>query len=770
MPPAIAGGARSVVVLEPRRLAARLAAQRVAAELGETVGETVGHQVRHDARRSARTRILFMTEAVLTRRFMHDPSLPGIDVVIVDEVHERNLHTDLALALTDRLRKTRRPELGLVIMSATVDGARVARRYDAELFQCEQQLHEVGVEHATQPSREALDVQVASAVRRLCREGLDGHVLVFLPGVREIRQAQTRCRSVAERYDLDVLPLHGRLTAAEQDRAVAPSSRLKVILATNVAESSITIDGVAAVVDSGLARVPTWRAWASAPTLETAPISAASAKQRAGRAGRTRAGRCLRLYTARDLQRAAPFDTPEIERADLCELVLALAVAGAAPGELRWLSAPPVAIWEAAAALLTEMEALDGEGVATDIGRRMSRFPVHPRWARALVEAERRGVGLAVAQLAAVASEGQAGTGGHGGQSGQSGRVNVWRHVDDIERSHRARRTSQQLVRIMSDTQQPEDVEAEVGAAVLSGFRDRVARRVGDGSHLALADGGRAKLTDPTAVSVDGLTVLLDAMAYDNSPPRARLAMPVRGDWILDALIDDIEDERKHVWNEARARVELVASMRYRNLTLEETRRPAEPSEQAAAVLLAAAWRLGVQRSDAVERLQGRLSWIASHMGGVAPLDDEALRRRLMDLCLNATRLDDLPAADLATAITGMLDAKTRTALQRSAPERLRLANGIQLTVQYPSEREPYLESYMQDFFGLNDGPTLFGEPLVLHLWAPNRRAEQVTRDLARFWSEHYPTMFKRLSRRYAKHHWPSDPSRAKAVRLKRRL
>lgn len=755
VPAALAGEDRRVVVLEPRRLAARLAAQRVADERGERVGETVGHQVRFDVKRSARTRILFMTEAVLTRRITGDPSLGGVDTVIVDEVHERHLHTDLALALVDRLRRTSRPDLGLVIMSATVDGARVAERYDAELVRCELAMHAVTIEHQAQPSREPLAVEVAAAVRRLCREGLDGHVLVFLPGVREIRDAAERCRGVAERYDLAVLPLHGRLTPAEQDRAVAPSGRTKVILATNVAESSITIDGIAAVIDSGLARVPRWHAKASAPSLETRPISQASATQRAGRAGRTRAGRCLRLYTERDLARAPAFDVPEIERADLAELVLAAHMAGADTGELAWLSPPPAASLASARRLLTELGAIDGGGV-TDLGRRMAGLPVHPRWARALVAAEARGVGELVAQIAAVAVEG-------GGS-----RIDVWRAVEALDRSHRALRTRRQLARMLRKADPPDDVDAAVGAAVLAGFRDRVAKRAGDGE-LALADGGRARLRDKTAVGGDGFTVVLDAMAHDASPPEVRLALPIRSDWILEALFDEIVDERALELNEALGRVEQIERMRFRSLTLDESRRVASPSEATARILAAAAWERGLGRGDDVERLRARLAWAASQDEAV-PLDDATIRRCLFELSLSTTSLAELSGPGLAQAIFGGLEAKTRKALAHIAPERLRMQNGVELAVVYPPDRLAYVESYMQDFFGLAEGPRLGSEPLVVHLWAPNRRAEQVTRDLAGFWREHYPALFKRLSRRYPKHHWPERPREARAVRLKSRL
>ncbi|RLB49966.1 MAG: ATP-dependent helicase HrpB, partial [Deltaproteobacteria bacterium] len=288
-------GDGEIVVLQPRRLATRLAAMRVAEELGEAVGATVGYQVRFDRRTSDRTCIRFVTEGVLTRQLLSDPELKNVSVVVLDELHERHVHTDLALVLAERLRRTQRPDLRLVVMSATLDSGKVASLLGAPVIHCPTRLHDVAIDYLPQPSREPLDVQVATTVRQLVRDGLSGHVLVFLPGMAEIQRAMTTCRAVAEQAGLKVLPLHGALPARDQDAAVAPSHRGKLILATNVAESSITIDGVTVVIDSGLARVAHHSPSSSLTALRLSPISQASATQRTGRAGRTGAGRCLRL-------------------------------------------------------------------------------------------------------------------------------------------------------------------------------------------------------------------------------------------------------------------------------------------------------------------------------------------------------------------------------------------------------------------------------------------------------------------------------------------
>ena len=604
-------------------------------------------------------------------------------------------------------------------------------------------------------------MQVATAVRRLCREDLDGHVLVFLPGVREIRRAIDRCRAVAKDNDLLLCPLHGRLSPREQDEAVSPCKRRKIIFATNVAESSITIEGVAAVIDSGLARVPRWHPHAAAPMLETVQVSQASATQRAGRAGRTRSGRCLRLYSERELSRAPPFERPEIERVDLAELALAVRVMGFEAEDLRWLSEPHGSSLAASERLLRDLGAV-ADGAVTQLGRRMASFPVHPRLGRALVDGERRGVGGIIADVAAVMSEGSA------------KHVDVWSEIEMLDRSHRAWRASRQLRRQLGRSrgeQTPDEIEAAVGQAIVTGMRDRLAKRTKDGD-LAMVDGGRARFRERAhaAVGPDGLTVVLDAMGTDGAVPTVRLALAVQSDWVLEALIDDIADDRELVWNARLGRVEQVERMRFRSLTLEESRRVAVAGEDVAVVLAKAAWESGIHHDEKVARLRARLAHAATRSDDADALDDAALQRQLAQLAIACVSLDELRAMSLAKALDGTLPPACRRALSRFAPERIRLDNGLELPVHYPPDRSPFVESYMQDFFGLAEGPTVAAEPLILHLWAPNRRAEQVTRDLKGFWREHYPAMYKRLSRRYPKHHWPQDPVHAKAVRLKRKL
>ncbi len=386
-------------MLEPRRLAARMAAKRVADELGERVGETVGYQVRFDDVSSARTRIRFVTEGILTRRLVADPTLKGVGAVLLDEFHERHLHGDLALAMLRRLQRTTRPDLCVAAMSATLDGESVARFLGDEggpspRVRSEGRRFEVTLQHSPAKDDRPLSAQVASAVRALCDEGLDGDVLVFLPGAAEIRKAMGACTAVAQQHDLLVLPLHGELPPAEQDRAVLPAPKRKVILSTNVAETSVTIDGVVAVIDSGLARIAGHAAWSGLPTLREGRVSKASALQRAGRAGRTRPGRCVRLYTKHDHDTRPEFERAEVLRLDLAETALALHTAGERDlHAFPWFEAPTAGErrggrWPAAAARRG-----DTRGGGDPEGRRMARLPLHPRLARLVLDATARGVG-----------------------------------------------------------------------------------------------------------------------------------------------------------------------------------------------------------------------------------------------------------------------------------------------------------------------------------------------------------------------------------------
>jgi ATP-dependent helicase HrpB len=768
--------AGQIVVLEPRRLAARMAASRVAFELGEDVGQTVGYQVRFESKTSARTRICFMTEGVLTRRLIADPQLRGIDAVILDELHERHLHTDLALVLLCRLRRESKKRLALAAMSATLDGAPVAQLLDAERICCDVPRFPVAIEY--QPSREPLDVQIAMTARRLLRETTGGHLLAFLPGVREIRRATERCRALSEQENVMLVPLHGSLPAHEQDAAVAPSARRKLILATNVAESSITIDGVTCVIDSGLCKVASQAPDSVVSALRTETISRASAEQRRGRAGRTGPGRCIRLYGEAELMRRPEHATPEIARADLTELALAARMAGAEPRELPWLTAPPERALARAEQLLADLGAVTDRGV-TDLGRRIARLPVHPRLGRAILEGERLGVARSVCAAAAILSEeawrsrercanlaAELERFEEALDSSSFGAA-IGRLELDRGKAHAARRAFRQL-NALADGATESGSERELAIAVAKGFPDRLAKRSGStttGAVVALCDGGSAALDDPSVLSGDGFAIALDAREGERGQTlRVLAALAIRADWIVDAFGDRIVATSDVTFDAASERVLSIDRLSYRNLVLEETRGPAPMGGVATDLLLDAARKAGLDASDAITELRERARHAAR--AGVIGID-EAIADSLRRVCEMTIDLVEVRAAPLAELVLAE-HPELRRALDAATPARIPLPSGRDLAVHYPHDGAPFVASYLQDFFGMTESPRLAGQPLTIHLWAPNRRAVQVTSDLASFWREHYPTLRRSLMRRYPKHHWPEQPLDAKALRFKR--
>src|SRR5262245_1373881 len=621
-------GDGGVCVLEPRRLAARMAARHVAKERGENLGETVGYQVRFEEVVGPRTRLRFLTEGVLLRRLRSDPTLKKVGVVVLDEFHERHLQADLALALLGRLQKTARPDLKLVVMSATLDAGPVASFLDgAPTLRSEGKRFDVAIEHLSRPDERPLEEQVAAAVNRLVAENIDGDILVFLPGAAEIRRAQTACAAAAERHDLMVLPLHGDLSAEEQDRAVKPAAKRKVILSTNVAESSVTIDGVVAVIDSGLARVAGHSPWSGLPTLNVARVSKASATQRAGRAGRTRPGRCLRLYTAQDFNARPDHDLPEVRRADLAEPALELHAAGVADlNKFNWFEPPPQSAIEAAESLLGALGAIDAQGAVTPVGKQMLRFPLHPRQSRMLVEAQSRGVGEEASVIAALIGErdivaSELFKNERERKAGQAGPSDLLQRRDLVESAAAANfapsrlremnldvgavmavnRVKRQLLGTRAATR-VRTGERESGRAgerererkrergrgragelqsgrpgdesllisILAGYPDRVAKRralKSENRELLLSGGGAAQLSPSSVVGQSEFLVAIDAEERrDANQARARvvrIASMIEPDWLIDLFSHRISETTEAKWNAQSERVEVVERMMY---------------------------------------------------------------------------------------------------------------------------------------------------------------------------------------------------------------
>ncbi|HEY8206205.1 MAG TPA: ATP-dependent helicase HrpB [Myxococcaceae bacterium] len=798
-------GDQEVLVLQPRRLPTRLAARRVAAELGEEVGQTVGYQMRFEDVGSRATRLRFLTEGVLTRRLLSEPELPGVGAVVLDEFHERHLATDLALALLRRLQQTSRKDLKLLVMSATLEAAPVAAFLGGcPSLRSEGRRFEVALEHLPAADERPLEQQVLAGVKRVLAAGMEGDLLVFLPGAAEIRRARESCEELVGRHQIEIHALHGDLPPADQDRAVTPGRRRKIILSTNVAETSVTIDGVGVVIDSGLARIASHSPWSGLPVLQLGKVSKSSAIQRAGRAGRTRAGHCLRLYTKHDFDSRRDHDVPEVRRMDLAEAVLALRASGVRDvGGFPFFEPPPPQALEAAESLLKSLGAVAADGGLSEIGRRLLAFPVHPRQARVVVEAERRGVGTEGAAIAALLGErdirrearsrvgpGAQKTGGSSGPSDLLELLDLLQQVEagggDRARSlglepaavSAAQRVQKQLARLARRgdaprPSRPEDREQALLLSVLAGYPDRVARRrKANAPEVVLSGGGSATLSELSVVREPELMVAVDV--EERPGPRGaqvllRLASAVEPEWLLELFPERIRDAVEVVWNASLRRADQVTRLTYDQLVLEERRTAAPPSPEAARLVAEALLEKAKSDSEEQEALAGwlrRLELVAGAFpsSGLPSFDESAIRDGVAALCEGVASLEELGGSSLAGILQDRLPGDQQRLLATKAPDRVTLPGGRQVRVHYEVGKPPWIESRLQDFFGSAVGPSICDGrvPLVLHLLAPNQRAVQVTQDLAGFWDRHYPAIRRELMRKYPKHAWPEDPRTAK--------
>lgn len=734
IPPAVLGLVRGeVIVLEPRRIAARLAARRVAWERDEEVGGTVGYQIRFEERVGPYTRLRFITEGILIRRLLTDPTLKGVDAIVLDEFHERHLESDLALALLKRLQRTR-PEMRIVVMSATLDAQPIARYLDnCPILRSEGKLFELLVRYLPY-SPEPLPVQTRKAVELLNVGQLSGSILAFLPGIAEIKRTIRECETIARRTGLLVLPLHGDLSLAEQDRAVLPSSERKLILATNVAESSVTVDGVTAVIDSGLARIATYSPWTGLPTLQVGRISKASATQRAGRAARMAPGEVIRLYSEKDYSLRPEHDAPEIARADLAQLLLNIRAMNIEHlNDLDWLDLPPKEHVESAEWLLDRLGAKEG------MVQRLTRFPLAPRLSRILVEALDRGIGedgcLAAALL---------------GLGVRTGKNDLLAAMDLPQEPH-LKQEMGQLIRLARPPKQTRHDDEALLLSVLAGFPDRVARRRA-GNRVQLSTGAPAEVAGE--IPPYEFMLALDAEDRQENPlPLIRMFARVEPEWLLDLFPDRIQERSSVVWNRITERVEKVSALLYDNLIIEESRGIA-PEAEAAELLAQKALEIGIDRfveKQALENFLTRLEF--------GRIESPDFSEALCNLCQGLQSFEDLRGA--ARNFIPLLEAKVnKKLLDELAPLTVRLMNGREARIHYEQGKPPWISSRLQDFFGMQETPRIGPDktPLVIHLLAPNHRAVQMTTDLAGFWKRLYPQIRRELMRRYPRHQWPEVP------------
>ena len=741
-----------ILVLEPRRVATRAAARRMADEGGCTVGGRVGYQVRFERRASADTRILVVTEGTAVRMLQDDPFLDGVGAVLVDEFHERSVHADMALAMARHVQRELRPELVLGVMSATLDPAPVAAFLGGcPVVRSGGRLYPVEIRHLeTEPSGRTEPRAARGVVDVLDRHG-DGDVLVFLPGVGEIRRTLALLEGEATRRGLDLLPLYGDLPAQQQDAALRPGPRRKVVLSTNVAESSVTIPGVVAVVDSGLARRPVHDPGVGLDRLEQVRISRHSADQRAGRAGRTGPGHCLRLWSADQHAHLPADDEPEVRRVDLAGPILRLLAWGEAPETFGWFERPPADALARARALLEQLGAVDGGGI-TPLGRRLAPLPLHPRLGKLLAEGRRLGHGDAAARLAARLAERR-----------RDGRI--------TRAGSRAGRQLARLARRLPAGGPRVEEDEATARALLAAYPDRVARRRDGDAHRARMVGGagvRAADDRPLDGELMVCVELTPGRRGQHAEALARWASPVDPGWLDPARVHRAIELR---FDPELERVVSREVTRYEDLTLRSRPGPTGDPAEVGRVLAAAAARAPDRAlplaNGPLAELLARWRFLARENPGWGLPDPDRL---LLDpvlplLCHGLSSFAALRRAPARDSLLGLLSPAQRRALDAEAPADWLVPGGRRVKLDYPADGPPVLAARIQELFGMADTPRLAGGrvPVQVHLLAPNMRPAQVTRDLRSFWDTTYADVRKELRARYPKHDWPDDPWTAQA-------
>ncbi len=791
-------GEGEIVVLQPRRLATRMLASRVAQERNCRLGEEVGYQIRLDKVVSARTRIRFVTEGILLRQMLSDPELRGVSVIIFDEFHERHLYGDITLARALDLQERHRPDLRLVVMSATLD-AGALQKYLApcELLTSRGRTFPVDHEYLDRSLGDSPVWEAAAeAFERLARES-EGDVLVFMPGSYEIQRTIEAIKHTRAGGQCVVLPLHGELPPGDQDAAVAQYERRKVIVSTNVAETSLTIEGVRIVIDSGLAKIARFDPYRGINTLLVERISRASADQRAGRAGRTAPGRCLRLWTEREHHDRAAQELPEVKRLDLAEVVLTLKASGVHDvAAFRWLEPPDARGLERALTLLTDLGALDASGAITAIGRRMLAFPAHPRYARMLLAAQEVGCVRPVALIAALTQGRHLLRRAEGKQMEQQREESLGEIADSdffmLMRAHRfaeqrnfnpqacrqlginalvardAATLADQFLRIARD--EGLDTEARtisdeaLQRCVLAGFPDMVAMRLDNGTlRCALVHGRKGVLARESVVK----TPLLVASEVREIEIRGdvetllTLATAIREEWLRELFPAGFAETTEVYFDSTLRRVLAKRQTRFRDLVLRTEQSDKVPHEQAAA-LLAREVEAGTcplkNWDNAVDQWILRLNQLAAWYPEFELPKIEAGDRRMLveQICFGATSYKDIKERQVWPTVKAWLSPPQQDLLEKYAPERIELPNGRKAKIAYDTKAAPTIATRIQDLYDVSGELRIAGNriPLVIQVLAPNHRPIQITQNLSTFWKESYPKIKQELQRKYPRHEW----------------
>jgi ATP-dependent helicase HrpB len=781
---------KKILVLEPRRLAARAAAERMAKTLGERVGDFVGYRVRFGSKVSRRTRIEVVTEGVFTRLILDDPGLDGVAAVLFDEFHERSLDADLGLALTRDAQEGLREDLRILVMSATIDGARIAKALgDAPVITSEGRAFPVETRYVGRDPAKPIEAQVADAILRALRADA-GSVLAFLPGAAEIRRTETRLREAVDDPAVGIYPLFGALDAAVQDDAIspAPAGHRKIVLATSIAETSITIDGVRVVIDSGLARVPRYEPDVGLTRLETVRVSRAAADQRRGRAGRVEPGVCYRLWDEPQTAALAPYGQPEILAADLSPLVLDLAQWGVAdPGKLVFLDAPPAPALAEAKSLLTDLGAIDGDGRITTEGKALNALPLPPRLARMVIDASREGAARAAAEVAAVLSE--RGLGGN--DVGLEHRLDALRR-DRSARAEEAKRMARRWAENAAAAlptagsrppagSQPSPDERANGANALStgailalAYPERIARSRGGGTSAFLLANGRGAHLDPASPLSRAPFLAVAEIIGSAAQGRITLAATINLAEIEARFADRIVAREEITVDSEKLALRGRRARRLGALALGEQTVPVVPDESTAARLAEAIAAAGLDRlpwTKSLRQWRDRVLFLRAAEGEEWPdLSDAGLAASaaewLAPLFADKTALANLGADEFEAALHGLLPHALRRRLEAEAPTHFDAPSGSRVPIEYEAEG-PKLAIRVQELFGLDRHPSVARGrvPLVIELLSPAHRPVQVTRDLPNFWRGSYAAVRADLRGRYPRHPWPEDPLSAPATR-----
>lgn len=789
---------KSIIMLEPRRVAARAAASRMADERGVQLGSEVGYAVRFEQRASRNTRILVCTEGVFLRHLQEDPFLDDVAGVVLDEFHERSVNADLAMALIRQVQRETRPDLRIVVMSATLSPQPIAEFLgDATVVQSEGRLFPVEVEYAGPPgppNLKDLTRNVRAAVVDLLQR-TDGDLLVFLPGVGEIRRCEEALDTIAANDQLNLAPLYGDLPLEQQSQALRRGPNRKIVLATNVAETSVTVEGITGVVDSGLARILQFDAGTRLDRLVLSRISRASSEQRKGRAGRTAPGICVRLWTQREQSAMPERETPEIRRVDLAGPLLELHLWGEVdPRKFPWFEAPPESSIATSEQLLRDLGAIDKVGKITPLGRMIAKLPTHPRLARMLVAAADLGVLEDAALAAAMLGERDAfvqtrerRAANTSASSDLGERVSAliafrdhgerFSGVGEIQSSsaRSVLRAADQLLRSTETAvprgSRPSTAENGLERAVFAAYPDRLAKRRAKGRREAVMVGGRgALLAESSVVTDDDLFVAVEIAPLAGSDDLVVSASAVDREWIPGSEIQNIETA---VFDSNQQKVLARRQTLYRDLVLDDAP-SATPDQSAIEAILAEAAARDLQASldlnqEKVVQFRARVDWLSAKMPELQlpRFDETHIKALLPVLCAGRRSFAELRQAPLVSILEDSLTPNQQMALRREAPEKLEVPSGSRIALQYEPGKSPVLAVRIQELFGMTETPRIAGgrAEVLIHLLAPNYRPQQVTHDLRSFWANIYPKIRKELRMKYPKHAWPEEPLSAAPVR-----